>query len=345
MKQTGEVGAVIAGTVTILAFASMVNATVGVALGAIVVVGMATQAGARADTLVLGGLSLALSGVFATVFDTFPAGEGVVAAAGFVGVAIGLFFQWANRVLARSSGVVRLIWRLIHLQSTVITIVKVAVVLPLTFAAGVAGEDIDVFGGLTFVLFSLSILAGFYAVDQGRGLLSLKTDVRDSKSEVTATVNTARSQSLGAGIAAGIRAGSERPVRPDESAERSETVSHSEPDYETTPTARRDEPRRTDRPDEQFGDRSGTDSDQPREAERQPPANGRDPDSTQSAPRGRPADGDGPRRQTEPTSNSHEFGGNSQQSTPQSRWCPDCGTEITDGERRYCHQCAAFLGQ
>lgn len=172
--------AVVGGATAVVASLA-VNPTVSVGLGALLAIVTKRWTDPEANFLLVGGLMLALTGLGGMAVGSFPGGP--VAAIGLVGGAAGATFLWVGRKVNQWAlgRIAQFVWTLVNFHSTLVLIVKVALVLPLTFAAGVLGADVPIIGDFAFILYCIAVLAGFYVIDQGKSVLQVRRKVRGNR--------------------------------------------------------------------------------------------------------------------------------------------------------------------
>ena len=158
-----------------------VNPTISVALGSAVAVVAKNRTDPDANFMLVGGLMLALVGIGGVAIGSFPGAP--VAVIGLGGSVVGATFFWVGKKINQWAlgRIAQFLWTLVHAGSTLVVIAKIAVVLPLTFMAGVAGSNVPILGELTFVLYCLAVMFGFYAIDQGKSIFQVRRKMYGSR--------------------------------------------------------------------------------------------------------------------------------------------------------------------
>ncbi|WP_135827631.1 HEAT repeat domain-containing protein [Halorussus halobius] len=158
-----------------------VNPTISVALGSLLAVVVKNRTDPDANFMLVGGLMLTLVGIGGVAIGSFPGAPVAVIGAG--GSIVGGTFLWVGKKIDQWAigRILRFLWALVHLGSTLVVIAKIAVVLPLTFVAGVVGADVPILGNFTFVLYCLAVMFGFYAIDQGKSVFQVRRKMYGSR--------------------------------------------------------------------------------------------------------------------------------------------------------------------
>lgn len=172
--------AVVGGATAVGASFAM-NPTMSVGLGALLAVVTKSRTDPEANFLLVGGLMFVFVGLGGILLGSFPGAP--VAAIGIGGGLVGATFLWVGRKVDQWAlgRIARFVWTLINFNATLVLIAKVALVLPLTFAAGVLGTDVPIIGDFAFVFYCIAVLAGFYVLDQGKSILQVRRKIRGNR--------------------------------------------------------------------------------------------------------------------------------------------------------------------